>query len=391
MRRISPTVANSALISFFCLSLKMHFELLATDKNARLGRLTLAHGVVETPVFMPVGTYGTVKAMTPRDLAEIGAPICLGNTFHLWLRPGLEVIAVHGGLHRFMGWDKPILTDSGGFQVFSLGALRKISEEGVRFSSPVNGDKLFLTPEESMRIQHTLNSDVVMIFDECTPYPASHDEAASSMRLSLRWAQRSRDEHQRLENSNALFGIVQGGMYEDLRSESLEVLGEIGFDGFAIGGLSVGEPKEEMARVLAHTAPRLPVHKPRYLMGVGTPEDLVHGVQTGIDMFDCVMPTRNARNGHLFTRYGDIRIKNAQYRDDLSPLDASCICYTCRNFTRAYLHHLHRVGEILGAQLNTIHNLHYYQCLMRELRAAIVSGTLTETVTRFHAERRSQE
>ena len=391
MRRISPAVANSALISFFCLSLKMHFELLATDKNARLGRLTLAHGVVETPVFMPVGTYGTVKAMTPRDLAEIGAPICLGNTFHLWLRPGLEVIAVHGGLHRFMGWDKPILTDSGGFQVFSLGALRKISEEGVRFSSPVNGDKLFLTPEESMRIQHTLNSDVVMIFDECTPYPASHDEAASSMRLSLRWAQRSRDEHQRLENSNALFGIVQGGMYEDLRSESLEVLGEIGFDGFAIGGLSVGEPKEEMARVLAHTAPRLPVHKPRYLMGVGTPEDLVHGVQTGIDMFDCVMPTRNARNGHLFTRYGDIRIKNAQYRDDLSPLDASCTCYTCRNFTRAYLHHLHRVGEILGAQLNTIHNLHYYQCLMRELRAAIVSGTLTETVTRFHAERRSQE
>ena len=391
MRRISPTVANSALISFFCLSLKMHFELLATDKNARLGRLTLAHGVVETPIFMPVGTYGTVKAMTPRDLAEIGAPICLGNTFHLWLRPGLEVIAVHGGLHRFMGWDKPILTDSGGFQVFSLGALRKISEEGVRFSSPVNGDKLFLTPEESMRIQHTLNSDVVMIFDECTPYPASHDEAASSMRLSLRWAQRSRDEHQRLENSNALFGIVQGGMYEDLRSESLEVLGEIGFDGFAIGGLSVGEPKEEMARVLAHTAPRLPVHKPRYLMGVGTPEDLVHGVQTGIDMFDCVMPTRNARNGHLFTRYGDIRIKNAQYRDDLSPLDASCTCYTCRNFTRAYLHHLHRVGEILGAQLNTIHNLHYYQCLMRELRAAIVSGTLTETVTRFHAERRSQE
>ena len=391
MRRISPTVANSALISFFCLSLKMHFELLATDKNARLGRLTLAHGVVETPVFMPVGTYGTVKAMTPRDLAEIGAPICLGNTFHLWLRPGLEVIAVHGGLHRFMGWDKPILTDSGGFQVFSLGALRKISEEGVRFSSPVNGDKLFLTPEESMRIQHTLNSDVVMIFDECTPYPASHDEAASSMRLSLRWAQRSRDEHQRLENSNALFGIVQGGMYEDLRSESLEVLGEIGFDGFAIGGLSVGEPKEEMARVLAHTAPRLPVHKPRYLMGVGTPEDLVHGVENGIDMFDCVMPTRNARNGHLFTRYGDVRIKNAQYRDDLSPLDASCICYTCRNFTRAYLHHLHRVGEILGAQLNTIHNLHYYQCLMRELRAAIVSGTLTETVTRFHAERRSQE
>jgi queuine tRNA-ribosyltransferase len=368
----------------------MQFELLAADGAARRGRLTLTHGTVETPVFMPVGTYGTVKAMTPRDLNEVGAQICLGNTFHLWLRPGLEVVAAHGGLHRFMGWDKPILTDSGGFQVFSLGALRKITEEGVRFSSPINGDKLFLTPEESMRIQHVLNSDIVMIFDECTPYPASLDEAAKSMRLSLRWAQRSSDEHKRLENTNALFGIVQGGMHETLRDESLAGLADIDFDGFAIGGLSVGEPKEEMTRILAHTAPRLPVHKPRYLMGVGTPEDLVHGVQTGIDMFDCVMPTRNARNGHLFTRFGDIKIKNAQYRNDLRPLDESCDCYTCRNFSRAYLHHLHRTGEILGAQLNTQHNLHYYQTLLRELRDAIASGNLAETVAEFHSKRSEQ-
>ena len=365
----------------------MNFELLATDGNARRGRLTLAHGSIDTPAFMPVGTYGTVKAMTPRDLAATGAQICLGNTFHLWLRPGLEVIAAHHGLHRFMGWDKPILTDSGGFQVFSLGALRKITEEGVRFSSPINGDKLFLTPEESMRIQRTLDSDVVMIFDECTPYPADYETAAKSMRLSLRWAQRSRDEFDRLENPNALFGIVQGGMHEALRDESLAGLSEIGFDGFAIGGLSVGEPKEDMARILAHTTPRLPTSKPRYLMGVGTPEDLVHGVQTGIDMFDCVMPTRNARNGHLFTRHGDIRIKNAQYKNDPRPLDASCDCYTCRHFSRAYLHHLFRVGEILGAQLNTEHNLHYYQTLMRELREAIVAGSLPQTVAAFHAAR----
>ncbi len=368
----------------------MQFELLSTDGAARHGRLTLAHGVVETPVFMPVGTYGTVKAMTPRDLDEIGAQICLGNTFHLWLRPGLDVIAAHGGLHRLMGWNKPILTDSGGFQVFSLGALRKISEEGVRFSSPINGDKLFLTPEISMQIQHTLNSDIVMIFDECTPYPADIDTAAKSMRLSLRWAQRSRDEHDRLENRNALFGIVQGGMYENLRDESLEGLSTIDFDGFAIGGLSVGEPKDEMARILAHTAPRLPRQKPRYLMGVGTPEDLVHGVQAGIDMFDCVMPTRNARNGHLFTRFGDIKIKNARYKNDLRPLDESCDCYTCRNFSRAYLHHLHRIGEILGAQLNTIHNLHYYQTLMCELRTSIASGNLAQTAARFHAQRGEQ-
>ena len=367
----------------------MQFELLASDGAARRGRVTLAHGVVETPVFMPVGTYGTVKAMTPRDLTEIGAQICLGNTFHLWLRPGLEVIAAHGGLHKFMGWDGPILTDSGGFQVFSLGALRKISEEGVKFSSPINGDKLFLTPEESMRIQHVLNSDIVMIFDECTPYPATRAEAAESMRLSLRWAQRSRDEHARLGNANALFGIVQGGMYEDLRDESLAGLDEIGFDGMAIGGLSVGEPKEDMARILAHTAPRLPQHKPRYLMGVGTPEDLVNAVQAGIDMFDCVMPTRNARNGHLFTRYGDVKIKNAQHRNDLRPLDEICDCYTCRNFSRAYLHHLHRIGEILGAQLNTIHNLHYYQTLMRELRTAIEAGQLTAVAERFHRDRAS--
>ena len=368
----------------------MQFELLTTEGTARRGRLTLAHGVIETPVFMPVGTYGTVKAMTPRDLNEIGAQICLGNTFHLWLRPGLEVIAAHGGLHRFMGWDKPILTDSGGFQVFSLGALRKITEEGVKFSSPINGDKLFLTPEVSMQIQHTLNSDIVMIFDECTPYPASFDETAKSMRLSLRWAQRSRDEHNRLGNSNALFGIVQGGMYEELRDESLAKLTDIDFNGFAIGGLSVGEPKDEMEKILAHIAPRLPQNKPRYLMGVGTPEDLVHGVQTGVDMFDCVMPTRNARNGHLFTRFGDIKIKNAQHKNDPRPLDESCGCYTCRNFSRAYLHHLHRIGEILGAQLNTFHNLYYYQTLMRELREAIASGTLAETVARFHNGRRAQ-
>ncbi len=368
----------------------MQFELITTDGAARRGRLTLAHGVVDTPVFMPVGTYGTVKAMTPRDLTEVGAQICLGNTFHLWLRPGLEAIAAHGGLHRFMGWDKPILTDSGGFQVFSLGALRKISEEGVHFSSPINGDKLFLTPEESMRIQRALNSDIVMVFDECTPYPANFDEAAASMRLSLRWAQRSHAEHERLENGNALFAIVQGGMYEELRDESLAGLAVLAFDGFAIGGLSVGEPKDEMARILAHTAPRLPQGKPRYLMGVGTPEDLVAAVQGGVDMFDCVMPTRNARNGHLFTRFGDIRIKNAQHKTDTRPLDESCDCYTCRNFSRAYLHHLHRVGEILGAQLNTLHNLHYYQSLMRELRVAIAAGQLAQTVTNFHAGRTRQ-
>ncbi|MFA6443999.1 MAG: tRNA guanosine(34) transglycosylase Tgt [Sterolibacterium sp.] len=365
----------------------MNFELFATDGAARRGRLTLAHGSVDTPAFMPVGTYGAVKAMAPHEIRETGAQILLGNTFHLWLRPGLEVIAAHGGLHRLMGWDGPILTDSGGFQVFSLGALRKISEEGVKFQSPVNGDKLFLSPEDSMRIQHTLNSDIVMIFDECTPYPADLHQAGESMRLSLRWAQRSHDEHARLNNANALFGIVQGGMYEDLRDESLAGLTGIGFDGYAIGGLSVGEPKEEMARILAHTAPRLPPERPRYLMGVGTPEDIVFAVAQGIDMFDCVMPTRNARNGWLFTRHGDIKIKNAQYKADTRPLDENCDCLTCRHFTRAYLHHLHRIGEILGARLNTLHNLHYYQTLMRELREAIACRGLSEYIARFRRER----
>ena len=365
----------------------MNFELLARDGAARRGRITLAHGSVDTPAFMPVGTYGTVKAMTPRDLIEIGAQICLGNTFHLWLRPGLDVIAAHGGLHRFMGWQGPILTDSGGFQVFSLGALRKIGEEGVRFRSPINGDRLFLTPEESMHIQRVLNSDIAMILDECTPYPASHPEAAASMRLSLRWAQRSRATHDRLGNDNALFGIVQGGMYEDLRDESLAALVDIGFDGFAIGGLSVGEPKDDMARILAHTAPRLPQDRPRYLMGVGTPEDLVAAVAAGIDMFDCVLPTRNARNGHFFTRHGDVRIRNARHKNDPQPLAEDCGCYTCRHFSRAYLHHLNRVGEILAAQLGTLHNLYYYQELMQELRTAIAAGTLAETVAGFHGAR----
>ena len=367
----------------------MQFELLKNDGPARRGRLTLAHGVIETPVFMPVGTYGTVKAMTPASLNEIGAQVCLGNTFHLWLRPGLDVVKAHGGLHDFMHWNKPILTDSGGFQVFSLGALRKITEEGVKFNSPIDGAKLFLSPEISMQIQHVLNSDIVMIFDECTPYPATHDQAAKSMRLSLRWAQRSYDEHVALENRNALFGIVQGGMYEDLRDESLAGLNEIGFDGMAIGGLSVGEPKEDMVRILAHTAPRLPVHKPRYLMGVGTPEDLVKAVSAGIDMFDCVMPTRNARNGHLFTRFGDIKIKNARHRTDTGPLDPSCSCYTCTNFSRAYLHHLFRAGEILGGMLNTIHNLHYYQVLMAEMREAIASGRFADFTRRFHEQRQT--
>lgn len=369
----------------------MKFELLAKDGRARRGQLTLAHGVVDTPVFMPVGTYGTVKAMAPNELVEMGATVVLGNTFHLWLRPGLEVIAAHGGLHHFMAWDRPILTDSGGFQVFSLGELRKISEEGVHFSSPINGDRLFLTPELSMQIQQVLNSDIVMIFDECTPYPATVDQAAQSMRLSLRWARRSRDEHDRLNNANALFGIVQGGMHEALRDESLAELAEINFDGFAIGGLSVGEPKEEFSRILAHTAPQLPRDKPRYLMGVGTPEDLVFAVGQGIDMFDCVMPTRNARNGWLFTRQGDIKIKNAQYKTDTQPLDETCSCYTCRNFTRAYLHHLHRTKEILGARLNTIHNLFYYQVLMAEMRDAIATSTFTEFIRRFHRMRAGEQ
>ena len=364
----------------------MSFAVLARCGEARRGRLALAHGAVETPVFMPVGTYGAVKAISPAELADLGAQIILGNTFHLWLRPGTEVIAAHEGLHRFIGWDKPILTDSGGFQVWSLGALRKVREEGVTFASPVNGDRLLLTPEKSMEIQRALDSDVVMVFDECTTFPATRDEAARSMELSLRWAARSKVAH--AGNRNALFGIVQGGMYEDLRDRSRDGLAEIGFDGYAIGGLSVGEPKDEMLRMLRHTAPRLPQDKPRYLMGVGTPEDIVAGVQAGVDMFDCVLPTRNARNGWLFTRFGDIRIRNARHRTDTRPLDPSCACYTCRHFSRAYLHHLQRINEILGARLATIHNLHYYLTLTAELRAAIESGTLGDCVARFESERR---
>lgn len=372
----------------------MKFTLHTQDGAARRGTLTLPHGPVETPAFMPVGTYGTVKSLSPLDIQEIGAHIVLGNTFHLWLRPGLDIIAAHDGLHRFMAWEGPILTDSGGFQVWSLGELRKISEEGVKFRSPINGDSCFLTPEESMRIQRILNSDIVMIFDECTPYPASETQARSSMELSLRWAKRSRTafdayQSQTIQETlalppsnlgtasqptptgNALFGIIQGGMYEHLRDVSLQGLVDIDFDGFAIGGLSVGEPKEDMLRILAHTAPQMPTQKPRYLMGVGTPEDLVDAVSFGVDMFDCVMPTRNARNGWLFTRFGDVKIKNAKYKQDTQPLDDTCTCYTCQHFSRAYLHHLHRVGEILGSRLNTIHNLHYYQWLMASMRKAI--------------------
>jgi queuine tRNA-ribosyltransferase len=364
----------------------MTFAVLARAGAARRGRLALAHGIVETPVFMPVGTYGTVKAVSPAELEQLGAQIILGNTFHLWLRPGTDVVAAHGGLHRFMGWNNSILTDSGGFQVWSLGALRKVGEEGVAFASPVNGDRLLLTPERSMEIQRALNSDIAMVFDECTAFPSTHEEAERSMALSLRWAARSKAAH--ANNSNALFGIVQGGMYDDLRNRSLEGLAAIGFDGYAIGGLSVGEPKAEMLRVLAHTARRLPDDKPRYLMGVGTPEDLVAGVCEGIDMFDCVLPTRNARNGWLFTRFGDIRIRNARHRSDTEPLDKTCACYTCRHFSRSYLHHLQRINEILGARLATIHNLHYYLTLMAGIRAAIEADALGAYVARFNCERR---
>ena len=363
----------------------MRFDVLARAGAARRGHLTLVHGSVETPVFMPVGTYGAVKAMSPVELEGLGAEIILGNTFHLWLRPGTDVVAAHGGLHRFIGWDRPILTDSGGFQVWSLGALRKVHEEGVAFASPVNGDRLLLTPERSMDIQRALDSDIGMVFDECTAFPSTHDETARSMELSLRWAARSKTAHE--GNRNALFGIVQGGMHEDLRDASLAGLTAIDFDGYAIGGLSVGEPKPEMLRMLAHTAPRMPDDKPRYLMGVGTPEDLVAGVCAGVDMFDCVLPTRNARNGWLFTRFGDIRIRNARHRSDTAALDATCTCYTCRRFSRSYLHHLQRINEILGARLATIHNLHYYLTLMAELRDAIAADTLEGYVTRFHAER----
>ncbi|OGA52860.1 MAG: tRNA guanosine(34) transglycosylase Tgt [Betaproteobacteria bacterium RIFCSPLOWO2_12_FULL_63_13] len=363
----------------------MRFEITHRDGAARCGLLTLAHGQAHTPVFMPVGTYGAVKAMSPGELAALDAQIVLGNTFHLWLRPGMEVIAAHGGLHRFMGWHAPILTDSGGFQVFSLGELRKITEEGVRFASPINGDRLMLTPEASMQIQRVLNSDIAMVFDECTPYPASENQARDSMQLSMRWAERCKKAHE--GNPNALFGIVQGGMYENLRDESLERLTEIGFDGYAIGGLSVGEPKAAMQRILRHTAGALPAQRPRYLMGVGTPEDIVAAVELGIDMFDCVLPTRNARNGWLYTRQGNVKIRNAQYRDDLRPLDPTCTCATCREFSRAYLHHLQKVNEILGSRLNTLHNLHFYQTLMRELRQAIEVGDLGRYAYEFRAQR----
>jgi len=374
----------------------LEFTLLKKDtsglSHARRGRLKLNHGTIETPIFMPVGTYGSVKAMDPIELKEVGSQIILGNTFHLWLRPGTAVLDKFGGLHKFMGWDGPILTDSGGFQVFSLGAMRKITEEGVKFASPIDGSRQFLSPEVSMQIQRSLNSDIVMQFDECTPYeidgrPATAEEAAKSMRMSLRWAQRSMNEFKRGENPNALFGIVQGGMYEHLRDESLAGLEDINFPGLAIGGLSVGEPKEDMQRILAHVGPRLPENKPHYLMGVGTPEDLVEGVANGVDMFDCVMPTRNARNGWLFTRFGDVKIKNARYKDDMAPLDESCDCYCCKNFSRAYLHHLHRSNEILGARLNTIHNLHFYLKIMQEMRDAIDADRFNEFRIQFRAER----
>jgi len=385
----------------------LRFELLASDpsSHARRGRLTLNHGVVETPIFMPVGTYGTVKGVLPRSLREMGAQIILGNTFHLWMRPGLDVLRAFGGLHGFEQWQQPILTDSGGFQVWSLGEMRKISEEGVKFASPVNGDKLFLTPEVSMQIQTVLNSDIVMQFDECTPYETrghvtTEAEARASMALSLRWARRSQAEFARLENPNALFGIVQGGMFEHLREESLARLVELDLPGYAIGGVSVGEPKEDMLRITAHTPHRLPAHKPRYLMGVGTPEDLVYGVQHGVDLFDCVMPTRNARNGHLFTRFGDLKIRNARHKSDPRPIDETCTCHACagesgvswqdggrEGFSRAYLHHLERCGEMLAPMLASIHNLHYYLQLMREVRAALDAGAFNAFRQRFAADR----
>lgn len=367
----------------------MKFDLITNDGAARRGTLSFPRGDVPTPAFMPVGTYGTVKAMTPEELQGIGASIILGNTFHLMLRPGTGIISAHGDLHDFMHWNGPILTDSGGFQVFSLGDLRKITEEGVRFSSPVNGDTIFLTPEDSIAVQHTLGSDIIMVFDECTPYPADFDQARESMELSMRWAARCKVAHGKKHHNEAaaLFGIIQGGMYEDLRDTSLRALIDLEFDGYAIGGLSVGEPKTEMFKILSHIAPQMPVDKPRYLMGVGTPEDLVEAVRRGIDMFDCVMPTRNARNGHLFTSTGVVRIRNSGNKTNTGPLDDHCGCYTCQHYSRAYLHHLDKTGEILGARLNTIHNLHYYQSLMQGLRNAIEAHTLNNFITAFYAKR----
>ncbi|VAW77063.1 Queuine tRNA-ribosyltransferase [hydrothermal vent metagenome] len=363
----------------------MQYELLNKDGRARRGRLAFERGVVETPAFMPVGTYGTVKGMRPEEVADTGAQILLGNTFHLMLRPGTEVIRAHGDLHNFMNWQGPILTDSGGFQVFSLGEMRKITEQGVEFRSPINGDKVFLGPEESMAVQRALGADIVMIFDECTPYPASVEEVRDSMQLSLRWAQRSREAHG--DWPAALFGIVQGGMVPELRLESLQGLTDIGFDGYAIGGLSVGEPHEARIQVLDTLDPAMPANAPRYLMGVGTPEDIVESVRRGVDMFDCVMPTRNARNGHIFTSKGTLRLRNAGFRDDTDPLDSECDCYTCKNYSRAYLYHLDKCNEILGSHLNTVHNLRYYQRLMAGLRDAIEAEQLEVFVADFYAKR----
>jgi len=361
----------------------MSFEKLGEDGRARRGRLTFPRGTVQTPAFMPVGTYGTVKGMLPRDIEAIGAEIILGNTFHLMLRPGTEVVKAHGDLHDFTQWQGPILTDSGGFQVFSLGEMRKITEQGVTFRSPVDGSKVELSPEIAIQVQRDLGSDIVMIFDECTPYPATEKQAKESMELSLRWAERSKKAHE--GNSAALFGIVQGGMYEPLRDRSLQGLTDIGFDGYAIGGLSVGEPKEDMIRILDHLPSKMPEDKPRYLMGVGRPEDIVEAVRRGVDMFDCVMPTRNARNGYLFTSTGIVKIRNAKNRHDTGPLDERCDCYTCQNFSKSYLHHLDKCGEMLGAQLNTIHNLRFYQNLMSGLRGAIEAGTLSDFISEFYA------
>lgn len=371
----------------------MSFEVLATEGAARRGRLQTAHGPVETPVFMPCGTYGTVKGMAPATLEKVGTQILLGNTFHLMLRPGDVTVRDLGGLHQFMQWPGPILTDSGGFQVFSLGELRKISEEGVIFRSPINGDRVSLAPESSMRVQLNLGSDVVMIFDECTPYPATIEVARESMALSLRWAARSRVAFDEYRDSDGplLFGIVQGGMYPELRRESLAGLSEIGFAGYAIGGLSVGEPKDEMDQVLVDLVPRMPSAQARYLMGVGTPEDLVRGVELGVDMFDCVLPTRNARNGHAFTSAGVVRIRNARHKADPVPLDVACTCYTCANFSRAYLHHLERCGEMLGAMLMTEHNLHYYHGLMARLRASIETGTFRTLIETLRKDWNSPE
>lgn len=367
----------------------MQFKLEQTDGLARRGYLTFQRPQgefkVQTPAFMPVGTYGTVKGMTPEEVRATGAEILLGNTFHLWLRPGQEIMRKHGDLHDFMQWHRPILTDSGGFQVFSLGKLRKITEQGVQFQNPINGERIFLSPEKSMEIQYDLGSDIVMIFDECTPYPATFDYAKQSMEMSLRWAKRSRDRFDELGNKNALFGIIQGGVYEELRKISAEELIKIGFDGYAIGGLAVGEPKQDMHRILQYITPQIPADKPRYLMGVGKPEDLVEGVRRGVDMFDCVMPTRNARNGHLFVSNGIVKIRNAKYRDDTSPLDPECDCYTCQHYTKSYLYHLDKCGEILGARLNTIHNLRYYQRLMEQIRQAIEQQRFEQFVQEFYA------